>query len=129
MDKEIFLVFFMGMNLIDIISFIFTLFVQFYLFSRGQNFVRSIIKFSSYFVYFGLAIFLLIITENFNDVIKSASLSLQFDNFVSKSNISPLILVTGTLFAYFSIIILNFGDFSRYVKSNDQLIKGNLSLI
>ena len=129
MDKEIFLVFFMGMNLIDIISFIFTLIVQFFLFSRGQNFVRSIIKFSSYFVYFGLAIFLLIITENFNDVIKSASLSLQFDNFVSKSNISPLILVTGTLFAYFSIIILNFGDFSRYVKSNDQLIKGNLSLI
>ena len=62
-------------------------------------------------------------------MIKAAELSLSFSNFISKSNIYPLMSVTGTLFAFFSIIILNFGDFSRYVKSNDQLIKGNLSLI
>ena len=37
--------------------------------------------------------------------------------------------VTGTIFAYFAIIILNFGDFSRYVKDENQLKKGNLSLI
>tara|TARA_B100000424_G_scaffold7035_1_gene5294 strand:- start:4193 stop:5014 length:822 start_codon:yes stop_codon:yes gene_type:complete len=62
-------------------------------------------------------------------VIKAAELSLSFSNFISKSNIYPLMSVTGTLFAFFSIIILNFGDFSRYVKNNDQLIKGNLTLI
>ena len=33
------------------------------------------------------------------------------------------------VFAYFSIIILSFGDFSRYVKSESQLKKGNLTLI
>ena len=33
------------------------------------------------------------------------------------------------MFAYFSILILNFGDFSRYVKNNSELKKGNLSLI
>ena len=33
------------------------------------------------------------------------------------------------MFAYFSIVILSFGDFSRYVKNNNQLKKGNLSLI
>ena len=129
MENEILLTFFMGMNLIDIISFIFTLYVQYILFSKGQHFVRSIIRFSSYFVYFGLVIFLMLITEHFQDVIKSVELSLNYKNFFSKSNIAPLITVTGTLFAFYSIIILNFGDFSRYVKSNDQLIKGNLSLI
>ena len=129
MDNEILLTFFMGMNLIDIISFIFTLYIQYILFSKGQHFVRSIIKFSSYFVYFGLIIFLMLITEHFNEVIKSVELTLNFKNFFSKNNIAPLITVTGTLFAFFSIIILNFGDFSRYVKNNDQLIKGNLTLI
>ena len=119
----------MGMNIIAIISFIFTLYIQYILFSKGQHFVRSIIRFSSYFVYFGLVIFLMLITEHFQDVIKSVELSLNYKNFFSKSNIAPLITVTGTLFAFYSIIILNFGDFSRYVKSNDQLIKGNLSLI
>ena len=129
MENEILLTFSMGMNLIDIISFIFTLYIQYILFSKGQHFVRSIIRFSSYFVYFGLVIFLMLITEHFQDVIKSVELSLNYKNFFSKSNIAPLITVTGTLFAFYSIIILNFGDFSRYVKSNDQLIKGNLSLI
>ena len=129
MDNEIFLTFFMGMNLLDIISFIFTLYIQYILFSKGQRLIRFIIKFSSYFVYFGLIIFLILITENFQEVIKAAELSLSFSNFISKSNIYPLMSVTGTLFAFFSIIILNFGDFSRYVKSNDQLIKGNLTLI
>ena len=129
MDNEVFLTFFMGMNLLDIISFIFTLYIQYILFSKVQFLTRSIIKFSSYFVYFGLTIFLILITENFHDVVKAAKLSLSFSNFVSKSNIAPLMSVTGTLFAFFSIIILNFGDFSRYVKNNDQLIKGNLTLM
>jgi NCS1 family nucleobase:cation symporter-1 len=44
-------------------------------------------------------------------------------------NLGPLITVTGTIFAYFSIIILSFGDFTRYVKNDSELKKGNLSLI
>ena len=40
-----------------------------------------------------------------------------------------MIGITGTLFAYFSILIMNFGDYSRYVKSPKELLKGNLSLI
>jgi len=40
-----------------------------------------------------------------------------------------LITVAGTIFAYFSIIIISFGDFSRYVKNEKELNKGNLSLI
>ena len=40
-----------------------------------------------------------------------------------------MIGITGTLFAYFSILIMNFGDYSRYVKSSQELLKGNLSLI
>ena len=129
LENEIFLTFFMGMNLVDIISFIFTFYIQFHLFSKGHHFVRSVIKFSTYFVYFGLSIFLIMITENYDEVSKLVSLTLEFDNFFLKENITPLITVTGTMFAFFSIIILNFGDFSRYVKDKDQMIKGNLSLI
>ena len=33
------------------------------------------------------------------------------------------------MFTFYSIIILNFGDFSRYVKNKDQLVKGNLTII
>ena len=54
LDSEIFLSFFMGMDLIDWVSFILTLLVQFSLFSNGQKFTRLIIKFSAYFVYLSL---------------------------------------------------------------------------
>ena len=54
---------------------------------------------------------------------------LNTENFLNKNNFVPLITVTRTVFAYFSIVILSFGDFSRYVKNESQLKKGNLSLI
>ena len=40
-----------------------------------------------------------------------------------------MITVIGTTFTFFSIIIISYGDFSRYVKNENQLKKGNLSLL
>ena len=54
---------------------------------------------------------------------------LNYKNLIDKNNIWPLITIVGTVFAYFSILLLNFGDFSRYVKNEKELQKGNLSLI
>ena len=54
---------------------------------------------------------------------------LNFNNFLDKGNIAPIITVAGTIFAYFSILIISFGDFTRHVKSEEELKKGNLSLI
>tara|TARA_B100000965_G_scaffold10409_1_gene8091 strand:+ start:684 stop:2141 length:1458 start_codon:yes stop_codon:yes gene_type:complete len=130
LDKELFLIFFMGMDIIDGFSFLITLLIQYWLFSRGQSQNRSFINFSAMFVYFGLILFLIIIiSENFNDVLNNLKMSLNFENFFAKKNIGPLLTVTGSLFAYFSIVILNFGDFSRYVKNESEMKKGNFGLI
>ena len=129
LEKDIFFLFFMGMDLLDWTSFILTLLIQFLLFSKGQEFNKKIIKFSAVFVYFGLIFFLIIIiSENYTPVLNSLKLSLVFDNLLSKNNILPIISVTGTLFTYFSIILVNFGDYSRYVSNENELTKGNLSL-
>jgi NCS1 family nucleobase:cation symporter-1 len=81
-------------------------------------------------VYFGLTLFLIIvISENYNDLSQSFKDLLIFENFFSKKNIIPIITIAGTIFAYFSIVIVNFGDFSRYVKNEKELNLGNLSLI
>mgnify|MGYP001433128942 CR=1 FL=1 len=130
LNQDLFLSFFMGMDIIDGCSFIFTLIIQYWLFSRGQYKNRSFINFSALFVYFGLILFLIIIvSENFNEVSNNLKMSLNFTNFFAKENIMPIISIAGTLFAYFSIVILNFGDFSRYVKNQSELKKGNFSLL
>tara|TARA_Y100000816_G_scaffold211652_1_gene157265 strand:+ start:96 stop:1091 length:996 start_codon:yes stop_codon:yes gene_type:complete len=120
----------MGMNTIDIICFLITFFIQYLLFSKGQKTHKSFINFSAIFVYFGLSLFLLIIVvENFAELKSSLLLSINYQNIFLKNNIYPLLSVVGTLFAYFSIVLVNFGDFSRYVKNENDLNFGNLSLL
>jgi NCS1 family nucleobase:cation symporter-1 len=130
LDKEIFTLFFYGLNIIDWFSFLFAIFFQIYLFRKGQIFNKIIINISAIFVYIGLILFCAIIAStNFVDVVDSFKDLLVFDNVISKSNISPFLTVFGTMFAYFSIVIVNFGDFSRFVKNENELKKGNLSLL
>ena len=130
LDKEIFTLFFYGLNIIDWFSFVFAIFFQIYLFRKGQNFNKIIINISAIFVYIGLILFCAIIAStNLVDVVDSFKDLLVFDNVISKSNISPFLTVFGTMFAYFSIVIVNFGDFSRFVKNENELKKGNLSLL
>ena len=130
LDKEIFTLFFYGLNIIDWFSFLFAIFFQIYLFRKGQIFNKIIINISAIFVYIGLILFCAIIAStNLVDVVDSFKDLLVFDNVISKSNISPFLTVFGTMFAYFSIVIVNFGDFSRFVKNENELKKGNLSLL
>ncbi len=128
--NEILLFFFFGMNLIDWVSLIITFFLQFYLFTNGQIANRKFISFSAIFVYIGLSVFLItIVSENYNELVNSLKLSTNTKNFIAKENIFPIISITGTMFAYFSILLVNYGDFSRYAKNYKEMNKGNLSLI
>ena len=129
LDKDIFLLFFMGLNIIDGFALIFAIWIQYLLFSNGQRFIKRIINFSALFVYFGLVIFFIIlIRENYNEILELTSILFENNIIYSKENLIALLSVAGTFFAYFSIIIVNFGDFSRYAKSESDLNKGNLSL-
>ncbi len=130
LDKDIFLLFFMGFNIIDSFSLIFTLWVQYLLFSNGQRFIKKIINFSTLFVYFGLIIFFIIlIRENYNEILEATNELFKNNIIYNKENIIALLSIAGTFFAYFSIVIVNFGDFSRYVKNESEVNKGNLSLL
>ena len=130
LDNEIFLTFFLGLNIIDWASMFLAILIQFFLFSVGMVFNKSFIKFSAITVYFGILLFffsILLTDVNFTSEIFITSLN--YNNFIDMNNLLPLITVAGTIFAYFSIVILTFGDFSRYVKNEKELMKGNLSLI
>ena len=130
LDYDIFLIFLLGLNIIDWVAFVVAIFLQTFLFSKSHQFNRSIIKLSAVTVYTGMFIFFLtvflydvrITSDAFKDIFST-------NNLFDKNNIVPLITVVGTIFAYFSIVIVNFGDFSRYVKNENELKNGNLSLI
>jgi NCS1 family nucleobase:cation symporter-1 len=128
--QNIFIFYYFGLNIIDWSAIIIAIIFQALLFSIGIQYNKKLINFSAITVYFGMICFFFIVllsdvkltTEAFTNILK-------LDNFLDKNNLAPLLTVAGTIFAYFSILIISFGDYSRYVKNNDELKKGNLSLI
>ena len=128
--QNIFIFYYFGLNIIDWSAIAISIIFQTLLFSVGIQYNKKLINFSAITVYVGMICFFFTVllsdvkltTEAFANILK-------LDNFLDKNNLAPLLTVAGSIFAYFSILIVSFGDYSRYVKNNDDLKKGNLSLI
>ena len=130
LSKDIFLFFLLGIDIIDWISFIFVIIFQTLMFSVGINFNKRLINYSAITVYAGMIIFFFgILLSDVKLTSHAFAELLDYENLIDNENIFALLSVAGAIFAYFSIIIVTFGDFSRYVKSESELKKGNLSLL
>jgi len=129
-NKDIFLVFLLGIDIIDWISFTAVIIFQTLMFSVGINFNKRLINYSAITVYGGMLIFFFgVLLSDVKLTSQAFYELLDYKNLLVNDNIFALLTVAGSIFAYFSIIIVSFGDFSRYVKNEDELKKGNLSLI
>ena len=130
LNNDIFLVFLLGIDIIDWISFTIVIIFQTLIFSVGINFNKRLINYSAITVYGGMIIFFFGVLLTDVKLTSQAFLELlDYKNLFDNENIFALLTVAGSIFAYFSIIIVSFGDFSRYVKNEDELKKGNFSLI
>jgi len=130
LSKDIFLFFLLGIDIIDWISFIFVIIFQTLMFSVGINFNKRLINYSAITVYGGMIIFFFgILLSDVKLTSQAFAELLDYENLIDNENIFALLSIAGAIFAYFSIIIVTFGDFSRYVKSESELKKGNLSLL
>ena len=130
LENEILLTFLLGLNIIDWISFVIVIAFQTLMFSTGIQFNKKLINISAVTVYAGMIFFFFVVFLSDVKITSKAFVDiLDLSNFFDETNIAPLITVAGTIFAYFSIIIISFGDFSRYIKDEKNLKKGNLSLI
>ena len=130
LENEILLTFLLGLNIIDWISFVIVIAFQTLMFSVGIQFNKKLINISAVTVYVGMIFFFFVVFLSDVKITSKAFVDiLDLSNFLDKNNIAPLLTVAGTIFAYFSIIIISFGDFSRYIKDEKNLKKGNLSLI
>jgi len=130
LSKDIFSFFLLGIDIIDWISFSAVIIFQTLMFSVGINFNKRLINYSAITVYGGMIIFFIgVLLSDVKLTSQAFSELLDYKNLIDDENIFALLAVAGSIFAYFSIIIVTLGDFSRYVKSESELKKGNLSLI
>ena len=130
LQQNIFIFYYFGLNIIDWSAILISIIFQTLLFSIGIQYNKKLINFSAITVYVGMLIFFFVVFLSDVKITSEAfSAIFNLNNFLDINNLAPLLTVAGTIFAYFSILIVSFGDFSRYVKNEKELKKGNLSLI
>ncbi|MDC0205208.1 NCS1 family nucleobase:cation symporter-1 [Pelagibacteraceae bacterium] len=118
---------FLGMNGIDWISFIFVAGFQVYLFWQGIDLIRRFLNFAGPAVYAVMIILMLVIWSK-----AGGSLLSEVGNIFSGvgsysgGSFAAFLAIFGTMVAYFAAVVINFGDFSRFVKNEKEMRKGNL---
>jgi NCS1 family nucleobase:cation symporter-1 len=118
---------FLGMNGIDWISFIFVAGFQVYLFWQGIDLIRRFLNFAGPAVYVVMIVLMLVIWAK-----AGGSLLSEVGNIFSGvgsysgGSFAAFLAIFGTMVAYFAAVVINFGDFSRFVKNEKEMKKGNL---
>ncbi len=118
---------FLGMTGIDWVSFLFVWSFQIWLFWNGIDWITKFLNWAGPFVYLVMIILAVIIWSragsslfsNLGDIFKGTGT-------YEGGTLSAFFAIVGTMLAYFAAVVINYGDFSRFVKTEGQMKKGNL---
>ncbi|GAA2980647.1 NCS1 family nucleobase:cation symporter-1 [Microbacterium terrae] len=117
---------FLGMDLIDWVSYIFVAALQVVLFVGGISWIEKFLNFAGPAVYAVMVFLLVAIWVQAGDRLLPAVGSLfANDDKVGWDAVLAFVGVIGTMIAYFSAVIINFGDFARFSKSEKSMKRGN----
>lgn len=116
---------FLGLTGVDWIAYIIVAGFQIGLFLMGIEWVGKFLNWAGPFVYVVMISLALIIWWQAGNGIWSEIGAIFQGGENGRSTISGFIAVVGTMVAYFAAVIINFGDFSRFVKTEGQMRRGN----
>jgi len=118
---------FLGMDGIDWISFIFVAGFQIYLFWQGIDLIRKFLNFAGPAVYVVMIILMLTIwAKAGGGLLSEVGNIFSGVGDYSGGAFAAFLAIFGTMVAYFAAVVINFGDFARFVKNEKEMRKGNL---
>ena len=124
-------VMFLGMTGVMWVSFIFVSGFQVYLFWQGVDLVKKFLNFAGPAVYAVMILLMLIIWAKaggglFSEVGTIFSGGERSGGFEGLGSFGAFLAVFSIMVGYFAAVVINFGDFARFVKNEDEMKKGNL---
>ncbi|MDA8537718.1 NCS1 family nucleobase:cation symporter-1 [Candidatus Pelagibacter bacterium] len=128
MEGEVML---LGMTGVMWVSFIFVSAFQVYLFWQGVDLIKKFLNFAGPAVY-AVMIFLMIVIwvkaggGLFSEVGTIFSGGERSGGFEGLGTMGAFIAVFSIMVGYFAAVVINFGDFARFVKNENEMRKGNL---
>ncbi len=124
-------VMFLGMTGVMWVSFIFVSAFQVYLFWQGIDLVRRFLNFAGPAVYVVMLILMIAIWAKaggglLSEVGEIFSGGARSGGFEGLGSFGAFLAVFSIMVGYFAAVVINFGDFARFVKNEDEMKKGNL---
>ena len=122
---------FLGMTNIMWISFIFVSGFQIYLFWQGIDLIRRFLNFAGPAVYIVMVLLMFAIWAKagaglLSEVGNISSRGARSGDFEGLGSFGAFLAVFSIMVGYFAAVVINFGDFARFVKNEDEMKKGNL---
>ena len=118
---------FMGLTFVDWIALFFVGAFQIYLFRRGIEQIRRFLNFAGPAVYVIMIVLMIVIWyQAGSDLLVEAGNIFAGTGNYEGGAIAAFVAIFGTMVAYFAAVVINFGDFARFVKDEKQMRKGNL---
>jgi len=124
-------VMFLGMTGVMWVSFIFVSGFQVYLFWQGVDLVKRFLNFAGPAVYAVMILLMIVIWAKaggglFSEVGNIFSGGERSGGFEGLGSFGAFLAVFSIMVGYFAAVVINFGDFARFVKNEDEMKKGNL---
>lgn len=117
----------LGMNAVDWVSYVIVSIIQISLFLKGMDSITAFLNFAGPAVYVVMILLLGAVWVQAGDELLPAVGSIfTNDSVTGGAAISAFVGVIGTMIAYFSAVIINFGDFARFSRSQGAMRRGNL---
>lgn len=115
----------LGLTAVDWLSFVIVWGFQMALFWSGIERIKRFLNWAGPLVYAVMIALMLIVWFQAGDELLPAVGSI-FNNEESGNPVLAFLAITGTMIAYFAAVVINFGDFSRFVRSEREMKLGNL---
>lgn len=117
---------FLGMNWVDWVSYTAVAGFQIWLFVRGLDGIVKFLNFAGPAVYAVMILLLAAIWWQAGSGLLSSVGDLFAGEKQGTAALAAFVGVVGTMIAYFSAVIINFGDFARFTRSDQEMKRGNL---
>ncbi len=117
---------FLGMTSIGWTAYIIVWFFQMYMFMQGIDWITRFLNWAGPFVYLVMiALMIMIWIEAGDQLLPAVGTIFRGTGEYEGGPVMAFLAIMGTMIAYFAAVVINFGDFSRFVKSEKVLKKGN----
>ncbi|CAN5789883.1 NCS1 family nucleobase:cation symporter-1 [soil metagenome] len=118
---------FLGMSAVGWVSYIIVCIFQLGIFMMGIDWVGRFLNWAGPFVYLVMIALAVVIWWQAGNGLFAAmgSIFQGGGDSPARGPVLAFIAITGTMIAYFAAVVINFGDFSRFVKTERQMKLGN----